>query len=324
VPLAQIAYSARMNEDQDLFDSAIELAEMDDLAMNATLEGVVGRLGGQQYLNKGAGSRSLPASVEETIWYNEQTPEVQKAHMELKRRAEQSPEAKLLFERQLNEIKLDLDEQRLRLESQVASETSEQDAQVAADQAASKKLGELRGDILADETNSFRNVRAQKLQLNQLEKALEAAETGKYAQLKSFAGKYIPGVDVDNEQALQSIVTQYALSELQKQTGPKTDFDFIKAAETQVQAGNTKGANKIILDRMKENAKYAESRYEAFKKFKENRKDYENFEDTFSYESPDQGRQIQEAPQAALDFLMQNPDQINAFEQKYGYRPEVF
>lgn len=234
---------------------------------------------------RGGSDQGLPSSVQETLWYNQQTPEVQKAHMDLKRRAEQSPEAKLAYQKQLNEIKLQLEKQKLLLESNVSADTSEQDANTLAEIEAGKKLGSLRGDILTDETKSFRNVRSQKLQLNQLEKALEAAETGKYAQLKSFAGKYMPWVDVDNEQALQSIVTQYALSELQKQTGPKTDFDFIKAAETQVQAGNTKGANKIILDRMRENVKYSEDRYEAFKAFKKDRKDYENFEETFSYDS---------------------------------------
>ena len=30
------------------------------------------------------------------------------------------------------------------------------------------------------------------------------------------------------------------------------------------------------------------------------------------------------APQSAIQFLINNPDQINAFEQKYGYRPEGF
>ncbi len=298
--LIQQGYAEGVFDDDDMQAfQTVPAADMEGLIVDKLRIDGYGELLPSQY-QQGGGSKGLPSSVQETVWYNQQTPEVQKAHMSLKRRAEQSPEAKLAYEQQLNEIKLELEKQKLLLESNVAADTSEQDANTQAEKEAAKKLGALRGDILADETKSFRNVRSQKLQLNQLEKALEAADTGKYAQLKSFAGKYMPGVDVDNEQALQSIVTQYALSELQKQTGPKTDFDFIKAAETQVQAGNTKGANKIILERMKENARYAESRYEAFKKFKKDRKDFENFEYAFSYESDYGGIGSEDAEYEAL------------------------
>jgi hypothetical protein len=154
----------------------------------------------------------------------------------------------------------------------------------AADQEEQKKLGQLRGDITAVETENWRSSKSQALQLSQLENALNAAETGKYAQVKTFLGKYAPGIDVSSEEALQSIITSYALSELQKQKGPKTDFDFIKAAETQIQSGNTKAANKIILERMKENQRYSSARWDAWRDFKKGGGNAEDFEDFFEYE----------------------------------------
>jgi hypothetical protein len=159
------------------------------------------------------------------------------------------------------------------------------DIGAAANKEEQKELGRLRGDIAADETKNFRASKGQDLQLKQLTNALRLADTGKYAQLKAFAGKYIPGVDPSDEQALQSIVTSYVMGELAKQVGPKTDFDFIKAAETQVQSGNTKAANDLILRRMKENQDYAKARWKAWQKFKKAGGNAEDFEDEFQYTS---------------------------------------
>lgn len=262
-----------------------------------------------------------PSAVLETEWYNNQSPEVQKAHMDLKRRAQESPEAKLAYQEQLNNIKLDLEKQKLLIQSNVSAATSDQDAETQADIQAGKKLGELRGDILADETSAYRNSKSKSLQLKQLESALNAATTGKPAQLRSFAGKYLPGVNVDDEQALQSIITQYALDELRTQSGPKTDFDFIKAAETQIQAGNTKGANKIILERMKENQKYAESRYKAFKKFKAKNKNFEDFEDSFSYGS-DPFTPGQAQPQPAAQGQANSGQTLTPEQQLQQYKAQ--
>jgi len=230
-------------------------------------------------------SNNEPSSVRETQWFMNQSDDVKEAHLKLKRGLQLTPEEKLAYERSLADIRSKAEGDKTRSVIEAEAGASDKSADTATKLEAGKKLGNLRGNILADETKSFRNARSQKLQLNQLENALNAAGTGKYSQLKAFAGKYLPGVDVDNEQALQSIITQYALDELRTQTGPKTDFDFIKAAETQIQAGNTKGANKIILDRMKENQKYADARWKAFSKFKGKNKNFEDFENTFNYES---------------------------------------
>jgi len=258
----------------------------DGSGLNFQLIGDVLKMESKGLLDGGI-SKELPSSVRETLWFNQQAPEVQQAHLKLKRGLQLTPQEKLEYERSLAGIKADQKGKEVEAVTSAENKSSDMAVENEAAMSQGKKLGELRGTILADETQNFRNSRSQTLQLKQLESALDAASTGKYSQLKTFAGKYMPGVNVDNEQALQSIVTQYALTELQKQTGPKTDFDFIKAAETQIQAGNTKGANKIILERMKENAKYAESRYEAFKKFKAKNKNFEDFEDSFSYTSGD-------------------------------------
>ncbi len=173
-----------------------------------------------------------------------------------------------------------------------AVETAKQNAIIAA---ASKKkqeegLGVTRAKIKDDEIKKYRDARSKKLPLQQLERALEAASTGRYAQAKTFIGKYLPLVDIDSEQNLGSILTQYALDELRTQTGPKTDFDFVKAAETQVQAKNTKGANKLILERLKINQDYAEKRYKAWDKHIKSGKNAEDF--TFNYTDSNIGSDV--------------------------------
>jgi len=165
------------------------------------------------------------------------------------------------------------------------------DTSAATDKKSNERLGSLRGDILAEEATNFRNIKSQEIQLNQLEEALASADTGKFAQLKAYLGKYAPGVNVDNEQALQSLTSSYALDELSKQSGTKTDFDFLKAAETQVQSGNTKGANKMILERLKDKTERGKDRWKRFSEFKKNNKNFEDFEDIYSYDETviDQG-----------------------------------
>ena len=251
------------------------------LADKLTADGF-GELLPEQYRSA---SNNEPSSVRETQWFMNQSDDVKEAHLKLKRGLQLTPEEKLAYEKSLADIRSEAEGDKARSVIEAEAGASDKSADTATKVEAGKKLGILRGNILADETKSFRDSRSKKLQLNQLENALNDSGTGKYSQLKAFAGKYLPGVDVDNEQALQSIITQYALDELRTQPGPKTDFDFIKAAETQIQAGNTKGANKIILDRMKENQKYADARWKAFSKFKGKNKNFEDFEDTFNYES---------------------------------------
>jgi len=181
-------------------------------------------------------------------------------------------------------------------ESQAADIAAETEAKIveakglaeigaAANKEEQKELGKLRGEIASEETKNFRSSKSQDLQLKQLSRALDLASTGKYAQLRSSVGKFIPGVETANEEALQSIVTSYVMGELAKQTGPKTDFDFIKAAETQIQSGNTKAANEIILKRMKENQDYSKKRWAAWQKHKKAGKNAEDFEDSFTYKS---------------------------------------
>lgn len=294
----QDGYSKGVFDDEDLELFSTERADNLDamLVDKMKIDGYTELLP-EQY--RGA-SNNEPSSVRETQWFMNQSDEVKEAHLKLKRGLQLTPEEKLAYERSLADIKAAGKGKETSAVIDAEAEASDKSAGTATELEAGKKLGNLRGNILADETKSFRNARSQKLQLNQLENALNAAGTGKYSQLKSFAGKYLPGVDVDNEQALQSIITQYALDELRTQTGPKTDFDFIKAAETQIQAGNTKGANKIILDRMKENQKYADARWKAFSKFKGKNKNFEDFEDTFNYESNQGQADVNDAEYEAM------------------------
>lgn len=61
---------------------------------------------------RGGAAGSLPSSVKETIWFNQQPKDIQKQHMELKRRSELSPEAKLDYQKRLKDIELQFEDEK--------------------------------------------------------------------------------------------------------------------------------------------------------------------------------------------------------------------
>lgn len=181
----------------------------------------------------------------------------------------------------------------------------------AADKETQKKLGMLRGAIRTEETKNYRALQSQGLQFDQLERALESADTGKWAELKTWAGQYMPGVDIADEQALASLTTKYALAELRLDSGTKTDMDFLKTAMTQITTGNTKEANRMILGRMKEDRAYGEARWNAWRKFSKRNKNFEEFEDTFKFTpssmkaaTPTSNKDIDDMTEAELDKFL--------------------
>jgi hypothetical protein len=141
-----------------------------------------------------------------------------------------------------------------------------------------------RKEVFDDEMQSYKDMKQGSLRLDQLEQALNSgASTGKYGQLSKWAGQYMPGVDIGSEENLIALASQYALDELSKQKGSKSDFEFLKAAETAVQQGNTKEGNALIFGRLRQNQRYAKERYNKFRDYKKDNKDIENFEETFEF-----------------------------------------
>lgn len=163
----------------------------------------------------------------------------------------------------------------------IARLKAEVEAGSAADKEFQKQLGGYRNDIDKEERRQFSMAQKSSATLAELENALEGAETGKYAQAKTFVGRYMPGVDVSDEQNLDALLTQLGIQELMKFSGPTTDFEFLKSMNTLVQTGNTKEANHLIMDRMKRDVGMAMKRNKAYQSYKKDNKEWEKFEEHY-------------------------------------------
>jgi hypothetical protein len=66
-----------------------------------------------QLAASGGAGGSLPSSVKETMWFNQQPENIQKQHMDLKRRAELSSKDKLDYQQKLKDIELQFEKDKL-------------------------------------------------------------------------------------------------------------------------------------------------------------------------------------------------------------------
>lgn len=174
-----------------------------------------------------------------------------------------------------------------------------------------KQLGAERAKILETTRSAGRQAVRSKSNLLRLNRALEAANTGRLAVARDILGDLIPNVkDVDAE-VFNSLATQYALDELSRQSGTKTDFDFKKAAETQARLGNTKEANKAILNIALDRIDEIEFEDKQLKNFVKNGGNPEDFE-------------FKPIPNEFIQLLRSNPtnEQMKKdFKEKYGFVP---
>jgi len=120
--------------------------------------------------------------------------------------------------------------------------------------------------------------------LYELEKAMNLASQGKYAQAGTFVGKFLPGVDVSNEQAFNSAILQFSTDRLLAIPGIATDSDFQNQLKSFVSQGNTSGANKLIIERVKRQNDYNKFVYKSYNQVK----DKKGF-DALSWEQPSYG-----------------------------------
>ena len=117
----------------------------------------------------------------------------------------------------------------------------------AAEQEQEKKLGIERANIGKTIRSSATVARRSRSNILRLQRALKLVRTGRLAAARNLIGGLIPGIRDANAEVFQSLATTFALDELSRQSGTKTDFDFQKAAETQSRLGNTQEANDIII-----------------------------------------------------------------------------
>ena len=174
-----------------------------------------------------------------------------------------------------------------------------------------KKLGVERAKIGEGVRAGARQANRSKSNLLRLKRALSAANTGRLAVARDLAGTIIPSVKDADAEVFNSLATQYALDELSRQSGTKTDFDFQKAAETQARLGNTKEANEAILTIALDRLDELELEDRQFKKFVKGGGNAEDFS-------------FKPVPLEFVQLIRANPknEQMKKdFKDKYGYLP---
>lgn len=92
-------------------------------------------------ISLGGSDQGLPSSVQETLWYNQQTPEVQEQHLKLKRRAATDYAAMAEYQKILADIKAKGAGAKVTAETEAEAESSEQAASTAEKIAAGKATG---------------------------------------------------------------------------------------------------------------------------------------------------------------------------------------
>jgi len=159
-----------------------------------------------------------------------------------------------------------------------AAAKAEGQATGAANIAEQKKIGITRGEIADKINQSAIQSRSTRPSVVAVRSALESIKTGKLAQAKTSLGSFIPGLDISDEQVMQSQITAFVLDTLSKQSGTKTDFDFKKAEEASASLGKTTEANKAILDILIKNLDRTIEEQNQFKSFKREGGNAEDFQ----------------------------------------------
>lgn len=134
-------------------------------------------------------------------------------------RAETDPQKRAIIEQQI--------ENRLRSKPRTAEEELGYRTKLAETESAISEITDRRKEAgkLVQESN--KQVFDSRFSIQKAQAALNRDPTMGYLSLgKSFLAKVVPGVDVEDEAALESALTQFAMQNLQSFKGPTTDFEF--------------------------------------------------------------------------------------------------
>jgi hypothetical protein len=132
---------------------------------------------------------------------------------------------------------------------------------------AEKKKGATSIEIESGIVKAAQQARRTRPKVARVREALNFIETGKLAEAKSILGPFIPLLNIEDEQVMQSEITAFVLDTLNEQSGTKTDFDFKKAAEASASLGKSTKANKRILDILIQNLDRASEEENQFVNF---------------------------------------------------------
>ena len=210
------------------------------------IDGVVSALkDGVNLYNQGQGRQgdsNMPASIQETLWFNEQTPEVQAAHLQTKRGEQPTFEDQLEFKQAEADIDIATTEKKENIKNK-ASRTSALVKQYSTDRRAAK---------------------TSMVKLRNVTKLMDGATQGVPGQVKLLASRFFPGIDASDEGALSSGFKSLALDELQKFKGPTTDFEFAVTEDITGSLGQGASANKARVASLKRAAWFSNRQAEQF------------------------------------------------------------
>lgn len=183
--------------------------------------------------------------------------------------------------------------------------------------AIAKKQGELianqRQTIKTEIISAGRNARRQIKDIDRIEEAFQAIDTGKITQATRLLGPFIPGVDPTDEQALQASINSLVMQQIGNLPGALSEKELVFAKEATANLGFTREANLIIIRRLKRAQQDLIDEEQQFKKFTKGGGNPEDFEFDISGPPPGVG-EIAQREQAIEDA----PAQAKAISDQIG------
>lgn len=132
-------------------------------------------------------------------------------------------------------------------------------------------------EILSQYGDQGRQAHAKKMKLMQALKLSTVADQGRIAQAKVALSRMFPDIDVSNEAALSSALTQLTMAELANFKGPTTDFEFGVAQSIPGSLGDSKAANQAKLKMLERMNWFERKEVEQFRKWYADKKNPEDF-----------------------------------------------
>jgi len=210
------------------------LSDSDGLIQIARDRGLLG--GGAQQ------SQQAPASVRETEWFNQQSPEVQQSHLKIKRGDKLTQEEEISHKNALAEI-------------DIATTKKKEDI---------KRTAGRTSELIKEYSVNRRAAKNSMVKLGQVAKLSEAATQGIAGQGKLLAARFFPGIDAKDEAALAGAFKGLALDELAKFKGPTTDFEFRVTEDVAGSLGDGASANKARTASLQRGSWFANKQADQF------------------------------------------------------------
>ena len=121
-------------------------------------------------------------------------------------------------------------------------------------------------DITTELSGKSRQAKRGAINLNQAANLIEKASQGLTGRGKVLLGRVFPGIDVRDEGALEQSLKLLAMDELQKFTGPTTDFEFTVTEDIAGSLGTGQSANRARVASLRRAGWFATREFEQFQR----------------------------------------------------------